>query len=82
MEKSDISGIRVRLQFLLDEKNITVYKLAKDIEINDSVIYDFLQENNNRNLSLDMLRKISNYFKVSLFWLIKGYSFKERNKDV
>ena len=82
MEKSDISGIKVRLQFLLDEKNITVYKLAKDIEINDSVIYDFLQENNHRNLSLDMLGKISNYFEVSLFWLIKGYSFKERNKDV
>jgi len=82
MDKIDIAGIKVRLQFLLDERGITVYKLAKDIGVHNLIIYNFLAEHNPYNLSLYTLGKISEYFGVSLSWLIKGYAIKERDKDV
>ncbi len=75
------------LQDLLDEKEMNIKRLAKQVGIQDSLLYKYAS---NKSIpTVDNLIKLANYFDCSLNYLIgiddepKSYKFKETyNKDL
>ena len=57
-------------------KNINQLKLAFDLAISREAISHY--ENGNRNPSLEMLIALSDYFNVSIDYLIKGEEFQKK----
>ena len=58
------------------KKNINQLKLAFDLAISREAISHY--ENGNRNPSLEMLIALSDYFNVSIDYLIKGEEFQKK----
>ena len=64
------------LKEIRKKKNINQLKLAFDLEISREAISHY--ENGNRNPSLEMLIALSDYFNVSIDYLIKGEEFQKK----
>ena len=60
-----------RLRFLMDERNVTAYRLTKDIGISSSLL-SMWAKNPDTKPTVTIVAKISDYFQVSMDWLIKG----------
>ncbi|MCS7052839.1 MAG: helix-turn-helix domain-containing protein [Ignavibacterium sp.] len=63
--------ISFRLQKLIDDKNVTAYSVMKDLKLKKSTFYMCLQ--GERNWSINNLLKLSDYFNVSIDFLLRGY---------
>ena len=64
------------LKIIRKEKNLNQQKVAIDLNISREALSHY--ENGKREPSLDMLIKLSDYFNVSIDFLIKGEEFKKR----
>ena len=64
------------LKEIRKKKNINQLKLAFDLAISREAISHY--ENGNRNPSLEMLIALSDYFSVSIDYLIKGEEFQKK----
>lgn len=60
-----------RLNYLMAENNLTVDKLAKDLEVSQSLIEKLGLGKTEPDLKI--LRKLKDYFKVSIDMLLDGY---------
>ena len=69
MEMRGLKEIRIK-------KNINQLKLAFDLAISREAISHY--ENGNRNPSLEMLIALSDYYNVSIDYLIKGEEFQKK----
>ncbi|GAA0346889.1 hypothetical protein GCM10008931_42700 [Oceanobacillus oncorhynchi subsp. oncorhynchi] len=63
-----------RINYLRNQKGISMSDLAKAIESNSSAISAW--ENNQKNPSTNSVIAMAEYFNVSLDWLLKGEEFK------
>lgn len=64
------------LKTIRKEKNLNQLKVAMDLNISREALSHY--ENGKREPSLDMLRKLSGYFNVSIDYLINGEEFKKK----
>lgn len=64
------------LKIIRKERNLNQQKVAIDLNISRKALSHY--ENGKREPSLDMLIKLSDYFNVSIDFLIKGEEFKKR----
>ena len=64
------------LKEIRKKKNINQLKLAFDLAISREAISHY--ENGKRNPSLEMLIALSDYFNVSIDYLIKGEEFQKK----
>lgn len=64
------------LRMIRKEKNLNQLKVAMDLNISREALSYY--ENGKREPSLEMLRKLSEYFNVSIDYLINGEEFKKR----
>jgi len=64
------------LKIIRIERNLNQQKVAIDLNISREALSHY--ENVKREPSLDMLIKLSDYFNVSIDFLIKGEEFKKR----
>ena len=64
------------LKIIRKEKNLNQQKVAIDLNISREALSHY--ENGKREPSLDMLIKMSDYFNVSIYFLITGKEFKKR----
>ncbi len=62
------SDFKTRFDFLCKEKNITHYKVSKDLHFDQSYITRWL--NKNYLPSFELLELLSDYFKVSIDYLL------------
>lgn len=58
----------IKLKILMEEKNISCYKLAKKLGITRQSISRYL--NCERTITIDILIKIADYFNEDLNWLV------------
>lgn len=63
-------GININLKRILKEKGITAYKISKDLNINESLIYQILR-GDVKNPRVLTLKKIADYLEVTVDELIK-----------
>ena len=63
------------LKEIRKKKKITQLKVAMDLSISREVISYY--ENGKRSPDVDMLLTLSNYFNVSIDYLIRGEEFKK-----
>lgn len=61
------------LRIIRKEKNLNQLKVAMDLNISREALSHY--ENGKREPSLDMLKKLSDYFNVSIDYLITGEEF-------
>lgn len=64
------------LKFIRKQRNLNQQKVAIDLNISREALSHY--ENGKREPSLDMLVKMSEYFNVSIDFLIKGEDFIKR----
>lgn len=64
------------LKTIRKERNLNQLKVAMDLNICREALSHY--ENGKREPSLDMLCKLSEYFNVSIDYLIRGEEFKKR----
>lgn len=64
------------LKMIRKERNLNQLKVAMDLHISREALSNY--ETGRRNPSLDMLNKLSEYFNVSIDYLINGEEFKKR----
>lgn len=64
------------LKKIRKEKNLNQLKVAMDLNISREALSHY--ENGKREPSLDMLNKLSNYFNVSIDFLINGKEFQKK----
>lgn len=64
------------LKIIRKEKNLNQQKVAIDLNISREALSHY--ENGKREPSLDMLIKMSDYFNISIDFLITGKEFKKR----
>ena len=57
-------------------RNLNQLKVAMDLNISREALSHY--ENSKREPSLDMLRKLSEYFNVSIDYLINGKEFEKK----
>ncbi len=67
-----MKGLRV----IRKQRNLNQQKVAMDLNISREALSHY--ENGKREPSLEMLRKLSVYFNVSIDFLINGEEFKKR----
>ena len=53
-----------RLRAMMDERDLTIYKVAKDIEVSDSLVGYWVR--GKRQPALDNLVKLADYFGITL----------------
>ena len=58
------------------EKNLNQLKVAMDLNISREALSHY--ENGKRQPSVDMLRKLSRYFNVSIDYLVNGEEFHQQ----
>jgi len=63
----------IRLKILMEEKNISCYKLGKELGIAQQSISRYL--NCERTITIDILIKIADYFNEDLNWLVGRYNY-------
>lgn len=66
----------VGLKLLRKQRNINQQKIAMDLNISREVISYY--ENGKRNPDIQMLKLLSDYFNVSIDFLINGEEFKNK----
>lgn len=64
------------LKAVRKERNLNQLKVAMDLNISREALSHY--ENGKREPSLDMLNKLSEYFNVSIDYLINGKEFKKK----
>lgn len=64
------------LKIIRSEKHLNQLKVAMDLHISREALSHY--ENGKREPSLDMLRKLSRYFNVSIDFLVNGEEFHKR----
>lgn len=64
------------LRTIRKQRNLNQQKVAMDLNISREALSHY--ENGKREPSLEMLRKLSAYFNVSIDFLINGEEFKKR----
>lgn len=64
------------LRIVRKERNLNQLKVAMDLHISREALSHY--ENGKREPSLDMLNKMSEYFNVSIDYLINGKEFEKR----
>lgn len=64
------------LKMIRKEKNLNQLKVAMDLNISREALSYY--ENGKREPSLEMLNRLSEYFNVSIDYLINGEEFKKR----
>lgn len=64
------------LQIIRKKKNLNQLKVAMDLNISREALSHY--ENGKREPSLDMLNKMSEYFNVSIDYLINGKEFEKK----
>jgi len=64
------------LRIVRKERNLNQLKVAMDLNISREALSHY--ENGKREPSLDMLNKMSEYFNVSIDYLINGEEFRKR----
>ena len=73
MEKS--KGL-VGLKIVRKQKNLNQLKVALDLNISREALSHY--ENGKRSPDLEMLRKLSRYFDVSIDFLVNGEEFNKK----
>lgn len=66
----------IGLKILRKQRNLNQQKVAMDLNISREVISHY--ENGKRNPDIQMLKILSNYFNVSIDFLINGEEFKTK----
>lgn len=66
----------IGLKTIRKERNLNQLKVAIDLNISREALSHY--ENGKREPSLDMLNKMSEYFNVSIDYLINGKEFEKR----
>lgn len=66
----------VGLKIIRAQKKLNQQKVAMDLNISREALSHY--ENGKREPSLDMLRKLSDYFNVSIDFLINGKEFQKK----
>lgn len=69
----------IGLKTIRKERNVTQQKLASKLNISRESLS--LYENGKRDPSLDMLISLSDYFNVSIDYLIRGKEFEKREEE-
>ena len=64
------------LKIIRKERNLNQLKVAMDLNISREALSHY--ETGKREPSIDMLKKLSKYFNVSIDYLINGEEFKKR----
>ena len=64
------------LKIIRKERNLNQQKVAMDLNISREALSHY--ENGKRSPDIDMLRKLSEYFNVSIDFLINGKEFEEK----
>ena len=64
------------LKQIRKERSLTQLKVAMDLNISREALSHY--ENGKREPSIDILNKLSEYFNVSIDYLINGEEFKKR----
>ncbi|MBQ6998512.1 MAG: helix-turn-helix transcriptional regulator [Clostridia bacterium] len=64
------------LKELRKQRNLTQVKVSMDLHISREALANY--ENGKRQPSFDVLNKLSEYFNVSIEYLINGEEFKKR----
>ena len=64
------------LKKIRKERNLNQLKVAMDLNISREALSHY--ENGKRDPSLDMLNKLSEYFNVSIDFLINGKEFEKK----
>ena len=64
------------LKTIRKEKNLNQLKVAMDLNISREALSHY--ENGKRDPGIDMLRKLSEYFNVSIDFLINGEEFHKK----
>ena len=72
MENKGLIGLRI----IRKQKRINQQKLAMDLNISREVISYY--ENGKRNPDIQMLKLLSEYFNVSIDYLINGKEFQKK----
>ena len=65
----------IGLKAIRKQKNLNQLKVAMDLNISREALSHY--ENGKRSPDIQMLRKLSNYFNVSIDFLINGKEFGE-----
>lgn len=66
------------LKDIRKKKKLSQLKVAMDLSISREVISYY--ENGKRSPDVDMLVALSDYFKVSIDYLIRGYEYNEKKE--
>lgn len=66
----------IGLQKIRKKKGYSQLKVAMDLSISREALSYY--ENGKRSPDVDMLVKLSEYFKVSIDYLIRGHNFDEK----
>lgn len=64
------------LRIIRNQRNLNQQKVAMDLNISREALSHY--ENGKREPSLQMLRKLSAYYNVSIDFLINGEEFKKK----
>ena len=64
------------LKTIRKQRNLNQLKVALDLNISREALSHY--ENGKREPSIEMLRKLSEYFNVSIDFLINGEEFKKK----
>lgn len=64
------------LKSVRKERNLNQLKVAMDLNISREALSHY--ENGKRDPGIDMLRKLSEYFNVSIDFLINGKEFEKK----
>ncbi|MBP3040162.1 helix-turn-helix transcriptional regulator [Bacillaceae bacterium Marseille-Q3522] len=72
-----MSSLGERIRSLRKKQGLTMSSLAKEINCSSGLISDW--ENNNKTPSAPMLIALSQFFQVSVDWILKGTSGKEHD---
>ena len=68
----------IGLKLIRKEKKLNQLKVAMDLNISREALSHY--ENGKREPSLEMLQKMSEYFGVSIDYLITGSEYSKNNK--
>ena len=71
-ENSGLIGLKI----IRKQKNLNQLKVALDLNISREALSHY--ENGKRSPDVEMLRKLSDYFNVSIDFLINGKDFERR----
>lgn len=71
-KKAGLLGLKV----IRKSKNLNQLKVALDLNISREALSHY--ENGKRSPDVEMLRRLSNYFNVSIDFLINGKEFNEK----